>query len=52
LFEAALILLSAVGSFVGQWYALQVRLKYMLRDIDKAHERIDNLQEQLLRLSR
>lgn len=33
---------TGVGSFIGSWAAFRIELKYLRRDVDHAHKRLDD----------
>ena len=33
---------TGIGSFIGSWAAFRIEMKYMRRDIDHAHKRLDD----------
>lgn len=35
-------LATGLGSFIGSWAAFRIELKYLRRDVDHAHKRLDD----------
>jgi hypothetical protein len=43
-----LAVVTGAASFIGSWAAFKVELRYLRRDVDIAHHRINKLEERLL----
>ncbi len=49
---AAIGIVVALASFGGTWIAIRVHLRYLRRDVDRAHERLSKHDDRLRDLER